>query len=217
MRGELLRRTCVRYQQHHLRLSVFATPAFYVGLVGPSVADGAMSSGSPNLANTTSTPYQSQDVGRAIIVRGAGAGGGDLVTTIVSFTDTGHVVLAANASVAVSGANVLFDARAADTMASHSPWTENAAYTQTTRPQWSPGTPSGGSVDNSAQNSGVGVQFSINANNQQIGGIFLSNSPTIGGTSGLLYGMAPFGAPGFQQMNTNGTLTVIVTATAASA
>lgn len=198
--------------------SVFATPALYVGLVGPSVSDGAITNGSPNLACTTSTPFQSQDVGRTIIVRGAGASSGDLVTTILTFTDSGHVVLAANAATTVTTANVLFDARAADTMASHSPWSELTAYSQANRPQWntSATAASAGSVSNAADNSSVGAVFSINANNQQVGGIFLSDSNVIGGTSGLLYGMAPFTSPGFQQMNSGGTLDVIATATAAS-
>ncbi len=198
--------------------AVFATPALYIGLCGPSVSDGAMTSGSAILACTTSTPFQSQDVGRAIIVRGAGPGSGDLVTTISSFTDSGHVVLAANAGTTVVTANVIFDARAADTMASHAPWNELTAYSQSTRPRWNTsGTQaSAGSVSNGADNSGVGAVFSINANNQQIGGVFLSDSNVIGGSSGLLYGMAPFAVPGFQQMNNGGTLNVIVTATAAS-
>lgn len=102
--------------------SVFATPALYIGLAGPSVSDGAITSGSPNLACTTSTPFAAADAGRAIIVRGAGASSGDLVTTILTFTDSGHVVLAANAGTTVTTANVIFDARAADTMASHTPW-----------------------------------------------------------------------------------------------
>lgn len=193
-----------------------ASPALFMGLCGASVTDGAITSGSPNLVNATSTPYTSGDVGRAITVRGAGAAAADLVTTILAFTDSGHVTLNANAGTTVSAAAVIFDARAADTMAGHSPWIENAAYSQANRPGWSPGTVAAGSVDNSAQNSGVGSQFTINANNQLIGGVFLSDSNAISGTSGLLYGMAPFGAPGFQQMNSGGTLNVIATATAAS-
>ncbi len=198
--------------------SVFATPALYIGLCGPSVSDGAMTSGSPNLACTTSTPFTSADAGRAIIVRGAGASSGDLVTTILTYTDSGHVVLGANAGTTVTTANVIFDARAADTMASHSPWAELTAYSQATRPQWNTSATqaASGSVSNSADNSGVGAIFSINANNSQVGGIFLTDSPTIGGATGLLYGMAPFAAPGFQQMNNGGALNVIATASAAS-
>lgn len=195
---------------------VYAKPALYIGLCGPSVSDGAITSGSPNLACATSTPFTAGDAGRAIIVRGAGASSGDLVTTILTFTDSGHVVLAANAGTTVTTANVIFDARAADTMASHGPWLELTAYSQANRPQWNPGAVSGGSVDNSADNSGVGAIFSINANNSQVGGIFLTDNNTIGGATGLLYGMAPFAAPGFQQMNNGGTLNVIATASAAS-
>ena len=198
--------------------SVFATPALYIGLCGPSVSDGAMTSGSPDLACTTSTPFSAADAGRAIIVRGAGASSGDLVTTILTYTDSGHVVLNANAGTTVTTANVIFDARAADTMASHTPWSELTAYSQANRPQWNTSTtaPSAGSVSNSADNSGVGAIYSINANNSQVGGIFITDNATIGGTTGLLYGMAPFAAPGFQQMNSGGTLNVIATLSAAS-
>jgi hypothetical protein len=195
---------------------VQADPALYIGLVGASVSDGAMTSGSPNLACATSTPFTAGDVGRAIIVRGAGAGSGDLVTTILTFTDSGHVVLAANAGTTVTTANVTWDARAADTMAAHTPWSEITAYTQANRPRFNPGTVASGSVDNSADNSGVGAIFNINANNTQVFGLFLSDNNTIGGATGLLYGMAPFGAPGAQQMNSGGQLTVIATLTAAS-
>jgi hypothetical protein len=78
---------------------------------GQVVTDGAMNSGaSPtHLACTTSTPFAAGDVGKSIIVNGAGADSTSaLVTTIASFTDSGHVVLSAACSTTVSGAAVLW-------------------------------------------------------------------------------------------------------------
>ena len=187
------------------------SPTWFVGLCGPSVTDGVMTSGSPNLACTTSTPFTSADAGRPIIVRGAGASGADLVTTILTFTDSGHVVLNSNAGTAVSSAAVIFDARAGDTMASHTPWVESTAYSQSARPGWTPGSISAGSVDNSASQ----AVFTINANNTLIGGLFLCDNSTKGGTTGTLYGMAPF-TVAFEQCNNGATLNVTATLTAAS-
>lgn len=78
---------------------------------GQMVTDGVMSSSSnpTHLACTTSTPFQSGDVGKAIMVKGAAATGvSTLVTTIASVTDSGHVVLSAACSTTVSGAIVVW-------------------------------------------------------------------------------------------------------------
>jgi|SRR5579883_1585876 len=195
-----------------------ATPAWYIGLVGPAVTDGAMASGNATLTCATSTPFNSVDVGRAIIVRGAGASGADLVTTISTFTDTGHVVLAATASTTVSSAGVLWEARPTDTMASHSPWTENAAYSGTNRQALTLGSITNPSNNASVDNSASVASFTMNTNNTLIGGVFLSdtqsNSP---GNTGLLYGMAPFSTNGFRQVNNGDLIQVTATLTAASA
>lgn len=193
--------------------SGLTTPAWYIGLVGPSSLDGAISASSPNLACATSVPFASGDVGRPIIVRGAGAGGSDLTTTIQSFTDTGHVVLATAATTSVISAAVLFDGRSADTMASHTSWTELAAYSEGVRQTFTPGTVAGGSLDNSAAK----ATFTINAANTLIGGLFLTDSSTKSGTAGTIYGMAPFAANGFRQLNSGDTVTVTVTLSATAA
>jgi hypothetical protein len=78
---------------------------------GQCVTDGSMSSSSSptHLACTTSTPFTSADVGKLISVKGAGpAGVTTLVTTIASFTDSGHVVLTTGASTTISGATVMW-------------------------------------------------------------------------------------------------------------
>ena len=75
---------------------------------GLVVQDGVMTASSADLACTTSTPFSSGDVGKSISVVGAGAGGDVLVTTILTFTNSGHVVLAAAASTDTSAAQVIF-------------------------------------------------------------------------------------------------------------
>jgi hypothetical protein len=188
-----------------------SSPTWYVGICGASVSDGAMTATSATLVCATSTPFVSADASRAIIVRGAGAAGADLVTTITTYGAAGTVTLAATAGTTVSGAAVIWEARAGDTMASHTPWVESAAYSNATRPAWTGGTVSAGSVDNS----GSQASFSINANNTLVGGLFLINNSTVSGTSGTLYGMAPF-TVSFRQLNNGDTLSVTATLTAAS-
>lgn len=187
-----------------------AAPLWYIGICGASITDGAITT-STAAFTSASNPFVAADVGRAIIVRGAGASGADLVTTISVFTNSGAVTLGGNAGTTVSGASAIWEARAADTMASHAPWVESAAYTQTTRPAFTPGSISGGSVDNSASQ----AQFSINTNNTVIGGLFLTDNNVISGTTGTLYGMAPFSVS-FRQLNNGDTLSVTATLTAAS-
>lgn len=60
-----------------------------------------IASGSPNLT-ATGAAFAAADVGKLIAVPGAGASGGILSTTILTFTDATHIVLAANAATAVS-------------------------------------------------------------------------------------------------------------------
>lgn len=78
-------------------------------------------------------------------------------------------------------------AAASDTMSSHPSWSEVTGYSQSTRPTLTLGTPSGGSVNNSASP----ATFSINST-VTIAGVFLANNSTKGGTSGTLYSVADF-------------------------
>ena len=78
---------------------------------------------------------------------------------------------------------------AGDTMGSHGGWTEDQNYTQGTRPAFTPGTVSGGSVDNSASK----AVFSMNATTT-IYGAFMADNSTKGGSTGNLYGGGDFGA-----------------------
>jgi len=78
---------------------------------------------------------------------------------------------------------------AGDTMASHSGWSEITPYSNSTRPAFTPGTISGGSVDNAAAK----AVFNINATATVVGA-FLADDNTKGGTTGTLYGAGDFAA-----------------------
>ena len=77
---------------------------------------------------------------------------------------------------------------AADTMASHSSWTEDQNYSEGTRQTW---TPNGAASSQSVTNSSAKATFSINANTT-IHGAFLTSNSTKGGTSGKLYAAGNF-------------------------
>lgn len=77
---------------------------------------------------------------------------------------------------------------AGDTPASHAGWTEVTAYSQASRPTWTPGTIAAGSVDNS----GSVATYTINADGTTIGGAGLFSVATKGGTTGNLYAVGAF-------------------------
>ena len=99
---------------------------------------------------------------------------------------------------------------AADTMASHSGWTESTAYSESNRQALTLGTVSGGSVNNSNSK----AVFSINAT-ATIGGAFITNNNTKGGTTGTLYGGGAFSG-GNRSVVNGDTLNVTVTLTASA-
>ncbi len=101
-------------------------------------------------------------------------------------------------------------ALAADTMASHSSWTESAAYSQSTRPALTLGTVASQSVDNS----GAKAVFSINGT-ATIAGAFVTTNSTISGTTGTLYGVADFSVS--RGVANGDTVNVTVTLTAQTA
>lgn len=100
---------------------------------------------------------------------------------------------------------------AADDMTTHAGWVEVTAYDEAVRQTVTFGTVSGQSVDNSASP----CVFTIDTNNTTIGGAFIVNNSTKGGTSGILYGGGAFTA-GDKTLDDNDTLTVTVTCTAAA-
>ena len=98
---------------------------------------------------------------------------------------------------------------AADTMASHSSWTENVSYTESVRQTLTLGTattadPS--SVDNSSNK----ATFSIN-DTATIAGAFMNTDSTKSGTSGTLYGVVDFGST--RSVISGDTLEITVTLT----
>ncbi len=97
-----------------------------------------------------------------------------------------------------------------DTMASHAGWTEVTDYSESVLQTLTLGTPSGGSVDNSASK----AVFSINAT-VTIGGAFLNTVSTKGDTSGILYGGGAFSG-GNRAAQSGDTLNVTVTLTASN-
>lgn len=101
---------------------------------------------------------------------------------------------------------------AGDTMGSHAGWAEVTAYSQAARPTYTPGAAAAGSIDNSASRG----EFGINADATVIGGLFLTTSPTKGGTAGTLYGVAPFSG-GDRTLGNGDTLQVTATATVSAA
>jgi|SRR5882672_7803762 len=189
-----------------------ATPAWYIGIVGPSITNVSVTSGS-TVIGSVSAPWQAVDEGRAIILRGAAGAGADLVTTISTVTTSSGISIAVAATTSLTNVNVLWDARSTDTSTAHTPWTESSAYS-TSRPAFTPGTVAAGSVDNSASP----ASFSITVNNTLIGGLMLNNSSSVnvGTSTDILYGMAPFSSVGFRQLNSGDTLQVTATLTAAS-
>jgi len=99
---------------------------------------------------------------------------------------------------------------AGDTMGSHTGWAEGTPYSNATRPAFTPGTISGGSVDNSASK----AVFNINAT-LTVRGAFMTDNNTKGGTTGTLLGEGDFAAA--RSVISGDTLNVTVTCTAAAA
>ena len=99
---------------------------------------------------------------------------------------------------------------AADTMSSHSSWSEITDYSQSARPTLTLGTVSSQSVDNSSS-----VEtYSINGT-ATVAGAFLNTDSTKSGTTGTLYGVVDFSSS--RSVLSGDTLEVTVTLTAASA
>lgn len=99
---------------------------------------------------------------------------------------------------------------AGDTMASHGTWSEITPYSAANRPTYTPGTISGGSVDNSAAK----AVFNINASST-IYGCFSADDDTKGGSTGILYGAGDFSAS--RAVQDGDTLNVTVTKTVTAA
>lgn len=93
---------------------------------------------------------------------------------------------------------------ASDTMSSHSGWTENTNYSESSRQTWSNNAVSSQSVDNS----GSAASFSINATTD-VAGAFLVDDSTSGGTAGTLFAEGSFGTT--RSLQSGDTLNVTYT------
>lgn len=97
---------------------------------------------------------------------------------------------------------------AADTMSSHSGWTEITAYTQSTRPAWSPDASSSGVISN-----GTAAVFTFNAT-KTVKGAFVTSNDTKGGTTGTLWSTGV--ADATQQLESGESLRLIYELTGSS-
>lgn len=97
---------------------------------------------------------------------------------------------------------------AADTMGSHSGWTESTAYSESVRQTLTLGSVASGSVDNTASK----ATFSIDTS-ATVGGSFLTTVSTKSGTTGTLYGGGAFGG-GNRSLQNGDSLSIAVTLTA---
>ena len=107
------------------------------------------------------------------------------------------------------GAGASNSPSASDTMSSHAGWTEVTAYSQSTRPACTFGTPTTANPS-VATNSASPATFSINATTT-VGGAFLTSNSTKGGSTGTLYSAADFSSPGDRSVVSGDTLSVTYT------
>ena len=92
---------------------------------------------------------------------------------------------------------------AAHTMASHSGWVEVTAYSEGSRPTFTPGAVSSQTVDNV----GNEALFSINADSTTVGGAFMVSVNSKGGSTGTLFSGGAFSG-GDKAVDSGDTLNV---------
>ena len=105
----------------------------------------------------------------------------------------------------------------ADTMSSHSGWTElvhTTKYSETVRQTLTLGSISG-TTTSTCDNSASKATFSMNATSTVAGAFVVSNNATSSATAGTLYGVVDFGSS--RAVISGDTLTVTVTLTAKTA
>lgn len=71
---------------------------------GTAISDANITSGAAVLTTTSSTPFGAGDVGKWVVVAGAGSAGGALQAIVVTFTSSSSVTLGSNASTTVTNA-----------------------------------------------------------------------------------------------------------------
>lgn len=105
---------------------------------------------------------------------------------------------------------------AADIMSAHTGWTENTTYSNATRPQpsWNAASlqsAGGAGTAGTGQKVTTATAFNINGS-ATIGGAFMTNNSTKGGTTGILYSVGNF-TGGDRAVISGDTLNVTYTAT----
>jgi hypothetical protein len=108
--------------------------------------------------------------------------------------------------VGLYGAAATNNPAASDTMASHAGWTENTTYSNATRPQAVFGTATTANPSVISNSASVAV-FNINGTTT-IGGAFLVNNSTKGGSTGTLFSASDFQSPGDRAVVSGDTLNV---------
>lgn len=101
---------------------------------------------------------------------------------------------------------------ASDTMGTHPGWDEQEDYDESARQEWTPGSVSGQSVDNS----GSVASFTITSDSTTVGGGFLVSDDAKGGTAGTLYSVGAFSG-GDVTLSSGSTLEVTATFTTQAA
>jgi hypothetical protein len=99
-------------------------------------------------------------------------------------------------------------AAAADTMSSHSGWTEVTDYSESVRQTFTDGGVSGQSISNTASKASYSINGTVT-----VGGAFLTSNSTKGGTTGTLFSAGAFSG-GNKAVASGDTLQVTYTCTA---
>jgi len=104
------------------------------------------------------------------------------------------------------GAGASNSPAAGNTMASHAGWTENTSYSNATRPQAVFGTATTANPSVISNSASVAV-FNIDGTTT-VGGAFLVNNSTKGGSTGTLFSASDFQSPGDRAVVNGDTLNV---------
>ncbi len=158
-------------------------------------------------------------VGQVVTVIGAGASGGNLVTTVSVVTSTTSYTLAANAGTTVSAATVIAGPVLAvgDTSASHAGWTEvtTAQVTQTVRPAFTVAVVGTSGANAIKSNSASPSAFTGNTPTWWMTGLALVSTSAFGATTDTLISEAIFDAnatpPGAAQVTSGLAISVQAT------
>ena len=201
-----------------------AITSWYISLI--AATSGQQTTGSTTASSTTltlATAFGTEGVvGQVITVVGAGASGGNLVTTIASITSTTAYVLSTAATTATTGAACILGPvmAVADTSASHSGWVEvtTSQVTQTVRASFTVAAVSTSGNNAIKTNSASPAVYNGSTPTWWMTGVFLASSDVFASTSDTLLSEAAFDSsaspPGASQITSGMTLNITATFTA---